>query len=1053
MIIKNKYPILYGIEKAVVMDKPEQILKLERAYMLKLEEQKKELEILKDYEYRNRYSNNTYQLNNKGEIIKLELHDKITDVTHLKDLHEIIELNLEANYIRDISSLSELKKLVKLNLAKNLIDNISGLKTLTNLKELYLENNAITDISSLKELKQLNILNIGNNRINDISSIEGLILLIELYLNNNKNFSESQLSNIDSIKNLKRLTILNLNDNNIVDINPLSQLTKLSHLLLNNNKINDISDLRNLGQIIKLELSNNKITKIDSLQKLDKLIQLTLDNNKINDIEILNKNKKIKSLDLRNNCIENLYYFEDLKELYDFKIRGNPCKNYPEELHCDNNNKRDDFNCFPHYKAWFEDIKKGKEKNKHVKVFFTGNGNVGKSSIIEALKYEKCNKVLDSTHGVIIENFPSKDNEVIFNIWDFGGQEIFYGTHQLFIKGDAINCIVFDKKTEEQDTCKDRKTSEDVRNFPIQFWYDNAWQNNKINPTIIIQNKIDETDEIESLNLNTVSLLENNNTPLINVSAIQGINIDFLETQLVNESKKLVEYNMDMPKSWLNVRRHILSIQQQENNNYKKVITTEEFRNICIEYNVLNTSIDTILYFLHNNGVIYYNEYFLPGKIIIDQRWAIDAIYKIFERGSSFYTLLREFNKGYSTLNRLYTAWGDKYTNKEQELFVSFMKSCGLCFPVRNYTYFNNNYDKDCIYVFPEFLRKEIPENIRILKEQLNPLQIVILEKKHLYLSTQIIQSLISQLSVHAILDNIWRNGICFISNSQIILIEANYEEKTILLSFNNHVLEKRFLSILFSKINIDNEIEKWQIKYLNQETFKKLNQTTLHDITKTDKSKENIFLEEEKYFDDDDDNLEVFEDTEIEEAFNITSSTALSKENYTVLHTSPLKAFISYSKHDGELSLDGIDYLKEFKTTIQPLMNQKKSLIVWDDTKLYAGENWDDKIKEELVKSDVIFFLLSRYLLATNYVNETEMKIATDRLEKNECLIIPIQLKTCPFEEYPIFSKPNIIPRKGISITSFKNNPNLSTIDDAWYAVYNEIKKAIEQFKENKNI
>lgn len=877
------------------------------------------------------------------------------------------------------------------------------------------------------------------------------------------------ISDISGIKYLQELKFLDLSMNRIVDTTPISYLTNLSHLILGGHNYNTLIPIQKLTSLEKLEISNSEIKTLPTLRKLTKLKELNLydnniedlgflkdlfqltslnlDGNKITDISVLNNLINLTSLNLRFNKIENLAYLDKLKALTNFQIRGNPCKNYPEELHCDNDNDYDDFNCLPHYKSWFEDIKKGKEKNKQVKVFFTGNGNVGKSSIIEALKYGKCDKCLDSTHGIIIETFPSKNNEIIMNVWDFGGQEIFYGTHKLFIKGDAINCIVFDSETEQQFNCNDRKTNENVRNFPVQFWYDNAWQNNKINPTLVIQNKIDNSDEIESILLSTVHIDEKKyDTPLINISATHGINIENLEEQIINEAKHLNEYNMDMPKSWLDVRRHILSIQNKENSKYKKTITKEDFQNICIEFNVLNTSINSILYFLHNCGVIYYNEDYLEDKIIIDQRWAIDAIYKVFDRGSDFYILLREFNRGYCCLNRLYTAWGKEYTDKEQELFVSFMNSCGLCFPVRNNTYNNNNYSKDCIYVFPEFLRVEPPANIKLIKSKFNSPKVT-LTKEHLYLSSQIIQSVISKLSEYAELDNIWKNGICLNIEGQIAIIEADYEKKSIIFSFSETLQRSKILTTIISILDIRYEIEKWKIKYPNQLIFNNVTLNLLNNLLYNFKQNEDSIYEDFESVD----NIKL-NTTNLIDGLTLVNCEASKKndiiDEYKVHHVSPLIAFVSYSKKDGELKEDGKDYLQEFKITLQPLINQTESILIWDDTKLFAGEDWDNRIKEELGKSDIIFFLLSRYLLATNYVNETEMKIATDRLEKNECIIIPVLIKTCPFQEYPIFKKPNVVPRKGISVTSFKKNPDYHTEDDAWYAIYNEIKKTILEFK-----
>jgi Leucine-rich repeat (LRR) protein len=132
----------------------------------------------------------------------------ITDICPLGNLSELKELDISANYISDISSLKHLKKLEYLNIncnsdivnisalrgLKNLIDidadgdnikNISVLKYLGNIKYLSMEDNRIKDISVLKNLRNLVSLNLSKNAINDISPLEGLNDLSELYLEDN----------------------------------------------------------------------------------------------------------------------------------------------------------------------------------------------------------------------------------------------------------------------------------------------------------------------------------------------------------------------------------------------------------------------------------------------------------------------------------------------------------------------------------------------------------------------------------------------------------------------------------------------------------------------------------------------------------------------------------------------------------------------------------------------------------------------------------------------------------------------------------------------------
>jgi tetratricopeptide (TPR) repeat protein len=173
-------------------------------------------------------------------------------------------------------------------------------------------------------------------------------------------------------------------------------------------------------------------------------------------------------------------------------------------------------------------------------------------------------------------------------------------------------------------------------------------------------------------------------------------------------------------------------------------------------------------------------------------------------------------------------------------------------------------------------------------------------------------------------------------------------------------------------------------------------------------------------------------------------------KENSPIVinSTKPLKAFISYSKIDGESNTDGVNYLEDFKKHLAPLSRFDKLITTWDDTQLMAGEDWDASIKENLDSSDIVFLLVSSDFLTTRYIIDEEIAIAMKRHGDKECLIIPIIIRKCGFTDIEMFKKLNAIPRKGKTIQSWKSNKDWNSMDDAWNHIYEEVKKLIRQFR-----
>ena len=83
------------------------------------------------------------------------------------------------------------------------------------------------------------------------------------------------------------------------------------------------------------------------------------------------------------------------------------------------------------------------------KVLLIGEGAVGKSSLLRALRGEAFVPDLPTTHGIEIKQVqePHPDaaisDNLILNFWDFGGQEVYRVTHQFFFSRHALFLLVW----------------------------------------------------------------------------------------------------------------------------------------------------------------------------------------------------------------------------------------------------------------------------------------------------------------------------------------------------------------------------------------------------------------------------------------------------------------------------------------------------------------------------------------------------------------------------------------------------------------------------------
>lgn len=108
------------------------------------------------------------------DTLRLQITEKIIDLTGLEYAINLEFLLLPQNRIQDIRPLANLTKLTFLDLGGNAISDISPLAGLVNLEVLGLWSNQIVDISPLAGLVNLKDLALENNQISDASPLVGL---------------------------------------------------------------------------------------------------------------------------------------------------------------------------------------------------------------------------------------------------------------------------------------------------------------------------------------------------------------------------------------------------------------------------------------------------------------------------------------------------------------------------------------------------------------------------------------------------------------------------------------------------------------------------------------------------------------------------------------------------------------------------------------------------------------------------------------------------------------------------------------------------------------
>jgi internalin A len=106
-------------------------------------------------------------------------------------------------------------------------------------------------------------------------------------------------------------------------------------------------------------------------------------------------------------------------------------------------------------RAHFADLRSGQSLDAELKIFILGNGGVGKTQLSRRLQDLDFDPEILTTHGIELSfvntnvNLESFKGSVRLNLWDFGGQEIYHGSHTLFLHGQAIFLLLWNPGEEK----------------------------------------------------------------------------------------------------------------------------------------------------------------------------------------------------------------------------------------------------------------------------------------------------------------------------------------------------------------------------------------------------------------------------------------------------------------------------------------------------------------------------------------------------------------------------------------------------------------------------
>ena len=511
--------------------------------------------------------------------------------------------NLISNLPESIAGLKHLEELAIWG--NQFIEVPQSIQQLTSIKRLDLSNNQISLIPEwIGQLTRLTSLSLHENRLSELpDTITQLKQLQELYIHDNR-FTDFP----EWIRQLTGLTKLDVSGNQLTAIPSwIGELTQLTHLWLEKNQLQSLPEtIGNLASLEKFKLEKNQLKSLpDNLGILRSLRIVDLSQNLLRSLpDNLSNLSELEELYLDKNELTRLdLQIGALPKLKEFSFSDNLLPAFMRALaECKTEERL----------AYFRSLRDGQPIYK-AKVLLVGEGGVGKSSLLAALKDEEFIEDRQTTHGIEIEQLredhPEEKTPVWLNFWDFGGQEVYRISHQFFFSEDALYLLVWNPR-------------QGVEQNLLENWIQRIKLRVGDTASIILVATHCKTRRPEI----DFDALQEKYSPLLvalqEVDNCDGSGIQDLHEKIVCHALELRHLGLPFHRNWMAAREEIL--QARTNRTH---IGFDEFAEVCKKHEMTDTEAKVLIVLMHTLGeLVFYDEEFLRNFIVLQPEWLTKAL-------------------------------------------------------------------------------------------------------------------------------------------------------------------------------------------------------------------------------------------------------------------------------------------------------------------------------------------------------------------------------------------------------------------------------------------
>jgi len=470
------------------------------------------------------------------------------------------------------------------------------------------------------------------------------------------------------IKRMDFLTSLSLRQNRLERFSEdLLDLRKLKYLNLSRTGLQEIpSSIANLRCIERLILSENFISSLPSeLGMLSSLRELNLSGNSLGPdmAPDLDFPSSLHSLDLGSNHLELLSpALGKLRDSLNLILEGNENLADPIPILIQRGT--------PHVLAYLRSLRDAVPQYE-AKLLVVGEGNVGKTCLVEALRGGKFVKDRPTTHGIEIKSLRVPNPEfarrfdqpnayewyshpseyIDLRSWDFGGQEVYRISHQFFFSARALYLLVWRPREGQEENAVEGW----IRRIRLRV-------GSEARILVVASHGAERQPELD-----VPSLMKKYNPTVVGAGVIDsetGMNISWLRDRLAHSASALPQMGEMISEKWLRVREDLRRLTTP-------YIDASMYNRICSEHGVPEGQRTACAGLLNDLGYLVHfpDDDGLSDLYVVQPEWLTKAIGYVLENKAT------RNNGGILDHEQLKRIWGaKKNTEYPQRLYPYFLR-------------------------------------------------------------------------------------------------------------------------------------------------------------------------------------------------------------------------------------------------------------------------------------------------------------------------------------------------------------------------------------------